>query len=319
MKLGQAPLKYDPGDQARMRGALERADAQNWKRGSDVSLVNVKLTVDGRNVLTDQASDVTGALGYTPVNKAGDTMTGALTVKTGTAGWGWSVLDPAGGSGNSGFYASFNATGTRIGYTGFWNGSVFTIGATDAATPARVITNGATAMYWGPSQATYFGPNYTSATPANADGAYWNQPSGFHAILHSSGHVSGDSFMALYYNATLIGNVVQNGTTGVSYVTASDKRRKTVVSAYEPGNLFDQIEIWNFTWDTGAAGVGPLAQDLYVVQPGWVVPGDDDPTKTPGDPGFVSWQTEISGPLSAVFAELKALRARVAALEAKVP
>lgn len=31
MKLSGAPPKYDAGDQARMRGALEQADAQNVK------------------------------------------------------------------------------------------------------------------------------------------------------------------------------------------------------------------------------------------------------------------------------------------------
>lgn len=33
MKLAAAPAQYDAGDQARLRGALERADDQNLKRG----------------------------------------------------------------------------------------------------------------------------------------------------------------------------------------------------------------------------------------------------------------------------------------------
>lgn len=38
MKLANAPDKYDRDDQARMRGALERADDQNLKRGVDLDL-----------------------------------------------------------------------------------------------------------------------------------------------------------------------------------------------------------------------------------------------------------------------------------------
>jgi hypothetical protein len=33
VKLASAPAQYDPADQARLRGALERADADNVKRG----------------------------------------------------------------------------------------------------------------------------------------------------------------------------------------------------------------------------------------------------------------------------------------------
>ena len=33
MKLAPAPPQYDPADQARVRAEIERADAQNVKRG----------------------------------------------------------------------------------------------------------------------------------------------------------------------------------------------------------------------------------------------------------------------------------------------
>jgi hypothetical protein len=34
VKLSPAPILYDPADQARLRAELERADAQNLKRGA---------------------------------------------------------------------------------------------------------------------------------------------------------------------------------------------------------------------------------------------------------------------------------------------
>lgn len=130
LKLPQPGDKYDRANEAQARGAVERADQQNWKRGSDINLVGVKLTIDGNEVLsgpsdvtagtygdathvsrvtfdaegraiaasavaitfpvtsfntrtgaiTLSSADVTTALTYTPVNKAGDTISGALTI-----------------------------------------------------------------------------------------------------------------------------------------------------------------------------------------------------------------------------------------------
>ncbi len=42
MRLAAAPARYDPADQARLRGALEQADADNLKRG--VALPHLLLT-----------------------------------------------------------------------------------------------------------------------------------------------------------------------------------------------------------------------------------------------------------------------------------
>ena len=52
MRLAGAPAAYDPGDQARLRQALQKADDENLKRGRDVRLQNgerliLKDTVTG--------------------------------------------------------------------------------------------------------------------------------------------------------------------------------------------------------------------------------------------------------------------------------
>jgi hypothetical protein len=57
--LAAAPAKYDPADQARLRGALERADAENLKRGTAQAFLLLakpdgtvgKLTVNGSGVV----------------------------------------------------------------------------------------------------------------------------------------------------------------------------------------------------------------------------------------------------------------------------
>lgn len=60
MKLAPAPPTYDPADQARVRAAIERADAQNLKRGAAATYLLLakadgtvgKLTVNSSGALT---------------------------------------------------------------------------------------------------------------------------------------------------------------------------------------------------------------------------------------------------------------------------
>lgn len=48
MKLGNPAKQYDSGDQARMRGAIEQADAKNHKNDRDIEVGSGK-----RVILTD--------------------------------------------------------------------------------------------------------------------------------------------------------------------------------------------------------------------------------------------------------------------------
>ena len=56
MILSTAPAAYDRADQARMRDGLQRADAENLKRGRDVELGR------GRLIVTDEATGLRYAL-----------------------------------------------------------------------------------------------------------------------------------------------------------------------------------------------------------------------------------------------------------------
>lgn len=86
---------------------------------------------------TIQSSDVTGALGYTPVNRAGDTMTGALTVPTGSAVAGTTFTNGLIGtqnlqSINTGLYSLYSSSLSAIVY-GFAANVVKKGGSTGAA------------------------------------------------------------------------------------------------------------------------------------------------------------------------------------------
>ena len=59
MILSSAPTSYDRTDQARMRETIQRADAENLKRGRDVELGR------GRLIVTDEATGLRYALSMT--------------------------------------------------------------------------------------------------------------------------------------------------------------------------------------------------------------------------------------------------------------
>ena len=64
MKLASAPPQYDAGDQARLRGALERADDQNLKRGVAQSFLLLSKPDGTVGKLTVNSS---GVLGWAPL------------------------------------------------------------------------------------------------------------------------------------------------------------------------------------------------------------------------------------------------------------
>jgi hypothetical protein len=80
-----------------------------------------RITVNSKGLVTATsavtAGDITTALGYTPVNKAGDTMTGNLTIRQ-TGGEG-SVGLVIGDSVNSGYIQFHSPSNVRQGYIGF--------------------------------------------------------------------------------------------------------------------------------------------------------------------------------------------------------
>jgi hypothetical protein len=109
----------------------------------------------------------------------------------------------------------------------------------------------------------------------------------------------------------------------VTYGTTSDVRRKENVrplaSELDVGALIDSIEPVAFEWNDipdKPTDHGFVAQDLVTIVPKAVAKGDDDLSKHPGDEGFMPWGVDASKLVPYLVAELKALRARVATLEA---
>ena len=99
-----------------------------------------------------------------------------------------------------------------------------------------------------------------------------------------------------------------------SFITASDSRLKTNLRGIsDSGAIIDALTPRLFDWKAGAKDAyGFVAQEAYTVFPQMVNRGDDNPDKIER-----TWGIDPSKLVPVLTAEIKALRARVAALEAK--
>jgi hypothetical protein len=145
------------------------------------------------------------------------------------------------------------------------------------------------------------------------------------ALIRNTSDTSGSTFLSFNKaNNTIIGSVTRVTTTdAVTYNTTSDGRLKENIRDFtgdDSGPIIDELRPRWFDWknstdDDGKDAIGFVAQELacvpVLVKIGAVSPGDDDPeviTK--------QWQRSDSALIPILVAEIQALRARVAALEA---
>ena len=125
--------------------------------------------------------------------------------------------------------------------------------------------------------------------------------------------------------AAVIGSIARVTTTdAVAYNTTSDGRLKTNVrdfTAEDSGRIIDGLRPRWFDWknsdENGKGIIGFLAQEEHAVSPalarmGAVTVGDDDPETV-----SKQWAVDSGKLVPVLVAEIKSLRARLAALEAK--
>jgi len=118
------------------------------------------------------------------------------------------------------------------------------------------------------------------------------------------------------YSGGNVGSITTNGTI-TAYNVTSDARLKTLIGPHDNGGLFDHIEWNDFTWNSApelGTSVGPFAQDIQKHLPNIVREGRGEP----GDKDFQPYQVDMTGLVPYLGAEIKALRARVATLEARL-
>lgn len=157
-----------------------------------------------------------------------------------------------------------------------------------------------------------------TVTTGTADGVYAESGGIYSASANGSQAMqlrrrTSDGSIALFYRDTTNVGSISVTTTATAYNTSSDARLKTNVRPIEnSGVIVDALKPSLFDWKTGEKdSYGFIAQEVYKVFPQAVKKGDD------GDVISEQWAMDAAKLVPVLVAELKALRARVAALEAK--
>lgn len=116
----------------------------------------------------------------------------------------------------------------------------------------------------------------------------------------------------------VVGSITTNAN-ATAYNTSSDARLKDVVGAVDDaGAAIDALAPVQYRWKSQPGGpvlVGFLAQEAAEVVPQSVTPGSGEP----GNDDFVPHGMDMSTLVPLLWAEVRALRARVAALETEAP
>ena len=132
------------------------------------------------------------------------------------------------------------------------------------------------------------------------------------ALVNSNGSTTSWNAVVFQFNTTSVGSITCTPTT-TSYNQSSDRRLKTAVApAADAGALLDAVQVVEVDWKVGGhVRYGVIAQDLHLIAPEVVTPGDNnEEVERP-------WGVDYSKLVPMLIKEVQSLRARVAALEAK--
>ena len=147
---------------------------------------------------------------------------------------------------------------------------------------------------------------------------YFPGSTGAQYMSHASGSASGNVYVGFGYNASQIGSITQNGTTGVLYNITSDYRLKDVIGAVSgSGERIDALQPVDYTMKAdGSAHRGFLAHQFQAVYANSVT-GTKDAMDEQGNPVYQQMQPGTAEVIADLVAEIQSLRKRLAALEAK--
>ena len=157
-------------------------------------------------------------------------------------------------------------------------------------------------------------------TTAAAEGGFTLYPqgsSGAPLLVWNRASTANSTTAADFRNASSsVGNITYTNTTTL-FTNLSDHRRKSNVKDLTGSGAFiDALKPRTFDWDTGDKGVGFIAHEFAEVSPS-SVSGEKDAVDAEGKPIYQAMQASSAEVIANVVAELKSLRARVAALESK--
>lgn len=146
---------------------------------------------------------------------------------------------------------------------------------------------------------------------SNTNNVQLNGPYGYSTTNHNSSEVSGSGYAYFAYNSGIIGSITQNGTTAVAYNTSSDYRLKNITGPVtNSGAYIDSLNPVEGTWKAdGSTFVGLIAHEVQEASRTQVATGVKDGEQ------MQAMDYSNSELIANLIAEVKSLRARVAALE----
>lgn len=252
-------------------------------------------------------------LDTTRVKKAGDTMTGLLTID-GPVG---SIVarSPEAGYGIIEFYGGV----TRRGWVGREpsNGNIALVSDSGhvlltASQVGKYALAGSDPYTTAPGVALDKRGNVTNYTATS------NLPNTIF-MRNGAAFAAGQLFEMFCGGSTgnVLGSITQAGPSSVAYNTSSDKRLKSVTRPVEPTEAVAKVQAMapiNFTWKAEPGGneqTGFLAQDLHPIAPEAVTPGHGEL----GEAGSMPWQVDLTALVPTLVAALQSLTARITELE----
>jgi phage gp45-like len=319
---GQLYIYYDDGN------------SQQWVVTVNAGIGNVSSSgtpVNGQWAQWIDATHIQGvATASMPfVQKAGDTMTGALTISP-PSGFAQVVLNkPASGQQNIIWGYTNNVArwqldlGDEIAESGSNSGSNLIIKRYNDAgsivdTPFSITRSNATITTTGPVTT---GGNISVNSGGAFDGGAITIRSAATGVRYRNTAGAGGSYLSYHDNGSgsSVGYILVTDT-ATSYGTGSDIRLKDNVQEYIDGrSTLDKIKIIQFNWkEDGSSGVGVSAQQAQPAYPLAVMEGKGEP----GEEDFRPWGVDYSKyvpvliqALQQAFKEIDALRAQISVLE----
>lgn len=295
---------------------------------SGVSTFNTR---SGAVTLT--SSDVTTALGYTPLSTT-PSLQSVCAVGASYSGSISTSSNSTFGNVNVGVYlSSYYGIGTAQTTIGLSNSSgsnmVLLQGSNFVPVSANAINLGTASLPWYnlacSGNSSFFGSQsswsqtitmYASAgSSAVAVGAYASGSSS-NAVASVVASTT-SNLMYLGYGSTssptTVGTISTNGS-GVTYGTSSDRRLKSNIVDYtSSGSFIDSLKPRSYTWNaTETTGVGFVADELQVVCPD-AVSGQPDAVDENDKPMYQSIDASTPEMIANIVAELQSLRARLKA------
>ena len=145
--------------------------------------------------------------------------------------------------------------------------------------------------------------------------SFYNSNSAGFVLTVRNDNSSSQNQIQFVYAGNEVGKITSNGT-NTTYGTSSDYRLKTVIGPVaDAGQRIDALQPVEFDWNVnGQRDRGFFAHQFQAVYPNSVT-GSKDAVDAEGKPVYQAMQASSSEVIADLVAEIKSLRARVAALE----